>query len=109
MKTFTIALLAGAAALSAGVAKASDIYVSEGYASPPVQQVRMVCDEYGNCYQSRGGARVVVRDSYNYYEPRDRYNPPRVYRERGWDEPRAGVGIRAPGVSVGIGVGGDRW
>jgi hypothetical protein len=107
MKTFAIALLAGAVALSAGSAKASDIYVSEGYANPDlVQQVRLVCDEYGNCYRSRGGARVVVRDSYNYYGPRDRYN--RTYRS--WDDsPRAGVGIRAPGVSVGVGVGGDRW
>jgi hypothetical protein len=107
MKTFAIALLAGAAALSAGSAKASDIFVSEGYANPDlVQQVRMVCDEYGNCYRSRGGARVVVRDSYN-YAPRERYYERRSYR--GYDEPRAGVGIRAPGVSVGVGVGSDRW
>ena len=109
MKTFAIALLAGAAALSAGSAKASDIFVSEGYANPElVQQVRLVCDEYGNCYRSRGGARVVVRDSYN-YAPRERYYEQRSYY-RGYDDgPRAGVGIRAPGVSVGVGVGGDRW
>ncbi|MCP4621376.1 MAG: hypothetical protein GY844_33660 [Bradyrhizobium sp.] len=107
MKTLAIALLAGAAALSAGSAKASDIYVSEGYANPElVQQVRLICDEYGNCYRSRGGARVVVRDSYN-YAPRERYYERRTYRD--YDEPRAGVGIRAPGVSVGVGVGSDRW
>ena len=107
MKTLAIALLAGAAALSTGSAKASDIYVSEGYANPDlVQQVRLVCDKYGNCYRSRGGARVVVRDSYN-YAPRERYYERRTYRD--YDEPRAGVGIRAPGVSVGVGVGGDRW
>src|SRR5206468_6580292 len=48
MKTLAIALLAGAAALSVGSARASDIYVSEEYASPDlVQQVRTVCDEYG--------------------------------------------------------------
>ena len=109
MKTLAIALLAGAAALSAGAAKASDIIVSEGYANPElVQQVRMVCDEYGNCYRSRGGAQVIVRDSYNSYQPRERYYDRRAYR--GYDDgPRAGVGIRAPGVSVGVGVGGDRW
>jgi hypothetical protein len=107
MKTFAIALLAGAAALSVGSAMASDIYVSEGYANPDlVQQVRLICDEYGNCYRSRGGARVVVRDSYNYV-PRERYYARRTYR--GYDEPRAGIGIRAPGVSVGVGVGSDRW
>jgi hypothetical protein len=109
MKTLAIALLAGVAALSAGSAKASDIYMSEEYANTDlVQQVRLVCDEYGNCYRTRGGARVVVRDSYNYY-PRDRYYERRSYY-RGYDDgPRAGVGIRAPGVSVGVGVGSDRW
>ena len=107
MKTLAIALLAGAAALSVGSARASDIYVSDGYANPDlVQQVRLVCDQDGNCYRSRGGARVIVRDSYNYY-PRDRYYERRVYRNH--DQPRAGVGIRAPGVSVGVGVGSDRW
>ena len=110
MKTLAIALLAGTAALSVGSARASDIYVSSEYASPDlVQQVRTVCDEYGNCYRTRGGARVVVRDSYN-YAPRERYYDRRVYRDRDWDDgPRAGVGIRTPGVSVGVGVGGDRW
>jgi hypothetical protein len=109
MKRLAIALLAGAAALSVGSARASDIYVSSEYANPDlVQQVRLVCDEYGNCYRTRGGARVVVGDSYNYYAPRERYYDRRAYR--GWDDgPRAGVGIRAPGVSVGVGVGGDRW
>ena len=111
MKTLAIALLAGAAALSVGSARASDIYVSSEYANPDlVQQVRLVCDEYGKCYRTRGGARVVVRDSYNYYAPRERYYDRRVYRDRDWDDgPRAGVGIRTPGVSVGVGVGGDRW
>ena len=108
MKTLAIALLAGAAALSAGSARASDIYVSDGYANPDlVQQVRLVCDQDGNCYRSRAGARVIVRDSYN-YAPRERYYERRTYRDYD-DGPRAGVGIRAPGVSVGVGVGSDRW
>ncbi len=109
MRNLAIALLAGTAALSVGSARASDVYVSEGYASPDlVQQVRMVCDDAGNCYRTRGGARVVVRDSYNYYEPRERYYERRTYRHYD-DGPRAGIGIRTPGVSVGVGVGGDRW
>jgi hypothetical protein len=108
MKTLAIALLAGAAALSVGSARASDVYVSDGYANPDlVQQVRLVCDEYGNCYRTRGGARVIVRDSYN-YAPRERYYERRTYRDYD-DGPRAGVGIRTPGVSVGVGVGSDRW
>jgi hypothetical protein len=107
MKTFTIALLAGVGAFAAASgAKASDIYTSSEYTNPDlVQQVRLVCDDSGRCYRTRGGARVIVRDSYNTM-PRERYYERRSYRD--WDDgPRAGVGIRAPGVS--IGVGGDRW
>lgn len=106
MKTVAIALLAGVGALSAGsAAKATDIYTTSEYTNPDlVQQVRMVCDEDGRCYRTRGGSRVIVRDSYN-YAPRERYIERRHYRD--WDEPRAGIGFRAPGVSVGIGD--DRW
>jgi hypothetical protein len=106
MRALAIALLAGAASLSVGSARATDIYTSSEYASPDlVQQIRLVCDDAGNCYRTHGGSRVIVRDSYNYM-PRERYIERREYRD--WDSPRAGVGIRAPGVSVGVGVG-DRW
>jgi hypothetical protein len=109
MKAFAIALLAGAAALSAGSARASDIYTTSEYTNPDlVQQVRLVCDDAGNCYRSRGGSRVIIRDSYNSYQPRERYIERRSYRDYD-DGPRAGVGFRSPGVSVGVGVGGDRW
>ncbi|MCJ9703040.1 MULTISPECIES: hypothetical protein [unclassified Bradyrhizobium] len=110
MKTFTIALLAGVGALAAASsAKASDIYTSSEYTNPDlVQQVRLVCDDAGRCYRTHGGSRVIVRDSYNSM-PRERYYERRSYH-RDWDDgPRAGVGIRAPGVSVGVGVGDDRW
>jgi hypothetical protein len=111
MKAFAIALLAGVGALSVGSAKASDIYTTSEYTNPDlVQQVRLVCDDAGNCYRSRGGTRVIVRDSYNSYQPRERYIERRTYRDRDWDDgPRAGVGFRSPGVSVGVGVGNDRW
>jgi hypothetical protein len=108
MRTLKIALLAGVGALAAaGGAKAADFYTTGGYTSPDlIQQVRLVCDGDGNCYRTHGGARVIVRDSYAAM-PRERYNE-RRYRD--WDDgPRAGVGIRAPGVSVGVGVGPDRW
>ncbi|HXH42578.1 MAG TPA: hypothetical protein VNK51_01875 [Bradyrhizobium sp.] len=108
MRTLTIALLAGVGALAAASgAKASDIYQSSEYTNADlVQQVRLVCDDSGRCYRTRSGSRVVVRDSYNSM-PRDRYYERRTYRHYD-DGPRAGVGIRAPGVSVGVGVG-DRW
>lgn len=108
MKILAIALLAGAGALSTASANASDISMSDENAADLVQQVKMVCDEQGNCYRTRRGARVVVRDSYNYYQPRERYYERRTYRH--YDHgPGAGVGIHAPGVSVGVGVGTDRW
>ena len=109
MRKLAITLLAGAGALCAGgAANATDIYSSSEYSnSDLVQQVRMVCDEDGRCYRSRGGSRVIVRDSYN-YAPRERYIERRGYRD--WDDgPRAGIGFRAPGVSVGVGVDNDRW
>ena len=69
MRTFAIALLAGAGALSVcSAAKASDIYTSSEYTNPDlVQQVRMVCDEDGRCYRTHGGSRVIVRDSTTMY------------------------------------------
>src|SRR6266850_7919240 len=92
MRKLAIALLAGAGALCAGsAANATDIYSSSEYSnSDLVQQVRLVCDEDGRCYRTRGGSRVIVRDSYA-YAPRERYIEQRRYRD--WDEPRAGVGI----------------
>jgi hypothetical protein len=106
MRKIAIGLLAGAGALLTGSANASDIYTSSEYTNPDlIQQVRMVCDDSGRCYRSRE-SRVIVRDSYN-YAPRERYIERRHYRD--YDEPRAGVGIRAPGVSVGVGVDSDRW
>lgn len=108
MRTFTIALLAGVGALAAASgAKAADLYTTSEYTSPDlIQEVRLVCDDVGNCYRTHRGARVIVRDSYAAM-PRDRYYERRTYRD--WDEgPRAGFGVRAPGVSVGVGVG-DGW
>lgn len=108
MRTFVTALLAGVGALAAaGTAKAADFYATSEYANPDlVQQVRLVCDDSGRCYRTHRGARVIVRDSYDYV-PRTRYYERRTYRD--WDEPRAGVGFHAPGVSVGVGVDHDRW
>ena len=106
-----VTVLAGAGALFAGsAASAMDNYTSSEYASPRlplVQSVRMICNDDGRCYRTRGGSRVTIQDSYD-YAPRDRYIEPRTYRD--WDDgPRAGVGFRAPGVSIGVGGGDDPW
>ena len=110
MRTFAIALLAGVGALSVGsAARASDIYTTSEYSNPDlVQNVRMVCDDSGRCYRTGRqprDCREGYRDSYNSYEPRARYER-RTYRN--YDDGPS-VGIRAPGVSVGVGVGNDRW
>ena len=105
MKKIAITLFAGTAALFAGSASAADFYTSSEYVGsdvPLVQPVRMICNEDGRCYRTRGDRRVY-EDSYGYV-PRERYIE-RRYRD--YDEgPRAGFGFSAPGVSVGIG---ERW
>jgi hypothetical protein len=108
MRKIAIGLLAGAGALLTSSANATDVYSGNEYTnSDLIQQVRMVCDDDGRCYRTRSRSRVIVRDSYA-YAPRERYIERRRYRD--WDDgPRAGVGIRAPGVSVGVGVDNDRW
>jgi len=62
-----------------------------------VQDVRLVCDSRGRCYETRGSNRA------RYYAPRDR----RYYgQRRGYDD-RRGYGYqRAPGIGVGVGPGG---
>jgi hypothetical protein len=98
MKLLAVALLTGAAALSAGSARATDLFASGGYTNPDaMQQVRLVCDEDGRCYRTRGHV-------YSYdYGPR--YRDDRRYYHRYYDEPRPGIGIYGPGgVGVGIGV-----
>jgi hypothetical protein len=113
MKTFAIALLAGVAAVAAGSAKASDIVTTTEYANPDlVQQVRLVCDDAGRCYRTRGGRRVVVEEygnSYN-YAPRERYIERRGYYNDGYyhSGPSVGIGVGPGGVGVGVGVG-PRW
>jgi hypothetical protein len=101
MKKFAISLAAGASAQFATSAFAAPL--SNGMTTLPdsnVEQVRMVCNENGRCWRERGQRRVIIRDSYG-YAPRERYIERRGYEDRG------GIGIRAPGVSVGIGT--NRW
>ena len=62
----------------------------------------MVCNESGRCWRERGERRVIIhehRDSYGYAPRRERYIERRGYEEG------SGIGIHAPGVSVGIGTG----
>ena len=113
MKTFLIAVAVGTTALVTSQARAADTLrtTTEFYAdeAPVVENVRMVCNEFGRCWNEPRRRTVIIDDSYN--APRERYIERRYYNDRRYydDRPAAGVGIHAPGVSVGVGVGGDRW
>ena len=106
------ALLAGAGVLFANGAMAANVFTNDatylGMNQPNVEQVRLVCDDSGRCYRSRGSRRVVIQqsygDSYN-NAPREQYIERRGYYYD--DQPRPGIGFSAPGVSIGIGNG--RW
>ena len=104
MKTLAIYLAAGASALLVTAASAAPLAPIAAVADSNIQNVRMVCNESGQCWRQRGERRVIIReqgDSYGYAPRRERYIERRGYEERG------GIGIRAPGVSVGIGT--DRY
>jgi hypothetical protein len=102
MKNLAIYLAAGASALLVTAASAAPLSPNVSVAPESnIQNVRMVCNEAGQCWRERGERRVIIRepsDSYGYAPRRERYIERRGYEERG------GIGIRAPGVSVGIGT-----
>jgi len=105
MKNLAIYLAAGASALLVTAASAAPLSPNAAVAPDSnIQNVRMVCNEDGQCWRQRGERRVIIRehrDSYGYAPRRERY-----IERRGYDE-GPGIGIRAPGVSVGIGT--DRY
>jgi hypothetical protein len=102
MKKIAICFALGASALFATAAAAAPLSVNRSIApDSDVQNVRTVCDEYGRCWRQRGERRVIVRESYGYAAPRERY-----YERRGYGD-GGGIGFSAPGVSVGIGT--DRY
>jgi hypothetical protein len=110
MKKIAIILLAGSGALLAHSAMAADISrmgpSSIGISEPGIEQVRLVCDEFGRCYRTRPRPVIIDRDVYD-YGPRERYIERRYYD----DGPRVGVygaaRFGAPGISIGVDDG--RW
>lgn len=100
MNKIAISLALGASALFVTAATAEPLAINR-LAAPDgnVQNVRIVCDEYGRCWRQRSERRVILRESYGNDVPPERYVQRRGYEERG------GIGISAPGVSVGIGTG----
>jgi hypothetical protein len=98
MNKTAISFAVGASALFATAATAAPLVANQSVSPDSnIQNVRMVCTEDGRCWRERRDRRVIIRDSYGYDAPRERYIERRGYEDRG------GIGFSAPGVSVGIG------
>ena len=107
MKKLILPLAIGAGAVALFASAASAAPLSNGLSVMPdngIENVRMVCDEFGRCYRTRGGSRVYG-DSYGYYAPRERYIERRGYYD---DGPSVGIGVGPGGVGFGVGIG-PRW
>jgi hypothetical protein len=110
MNKTIISLALGVGALFATAASAAPL--ARGLAVIPdngIENVRMVCNEYGRCWRERGQRRVIVEDSYN-YAPRERYIERRGYNDGGYynNGPSVGIGVGPGGVGIGFGAG-PRW
>lgn len=112
MKNVIFSLALGAGALMASGAIAAPLAVQPSLATEnAVEQVRLVCDDSGRCYRTRGGRRVIVERSYgnSYNYDRRGYRERRHYGGGGYNQgPSVGIGVGPGGVGVGVGVG-PRW
>ena len=107
MKNMVISLALGAGAIFAS-ASANAAPLTKGLAMLPntsIENVRLVCDQYGQCYRTRGGRRVIYGGGYGGgYAPGYYGGGPGYYG--GGYGPSVGVGIGPVGVGVGVG---PRW
>ncbi len=114
MKSLFVSLAVGAGALLLSGANAAPLSISPS-ALPDniIENVRLVCDDFGRCYRTREGRRVVIQqdygDAYNYV-PRERYIERRGYYDGGYYDngPSVGIGVGPGGVGFGFGAG-PRW
>jgi hypothetical protein len=114
MKNMVISLAIGAGAIFASSA-ANAAPITTGVAMLPndnIENVRLVCDQFGRCYRTRGGRRGIVYGNGYGYAPGyyGGYAPgyyggyaPGYYGGYG---PGVGIGIGPFGVGVGVG---PRW
>jgi hypothetical protein len=96
MRKLMVTCLAGAGVLMVSSAYAAD-EIRAGEISPLLHQARVVCNDAGQCWYTRGDRRVIIGD--DYYGPRRYYDYDRDYY-RG-----PGIGIYGPGFSFGVGRG----
>ena len=105
MNKIAISLAIGASALFVTAAAAAPLTITRSVApDSDIQNVAVVCDQSGRCWRQRSERRVILRESYGYAAPRERYIERQGYERQGYGE-RNGVTLNAPGVSVGIGTG----
>ncbi len=95
MRNLMLTFLAGAGALVASSAYAAD-EIQVGESSPLLHQARVVCNDAGQCWHTRGDRRVIIGE--DYYGPRRHYYD---YDRGYYREP--GIGVYGPGFSFGIG------
>jgi hypothetical protein len=109
MKKVLISLAIGVGALLSSGANAAPLSIAPSVLPDNgVQNVRLVCDNYGRCYRTGGGRRVVIQREYDDgYAPRERYIERRGYYDGGYynNGPSVGIGVGPGGVGVGFGVG----
>lgn len=97
MKLFLSALAAGGVlALTAGSSSAMPMNSLTGVAASDLQDVRLVCDRHGRCYQTRPRYR-------SYSAPRAYYAPAPAY---GYGYGGPGYGYGGPGYGYGRPYGG---
>ena len=107
MKAITLSLLAATAIGAVSIGSASAMPFSSGPAAlgeSLVQDVRVVCDRFGRCYNTN---RRAYRSSRSYYAPRYNsgyyYSEPRYHAAPSYgyyDGPRVGIGIGPFGFGV---------
>jgi hypothetical protein len=98
MRWIAIGLLAGAGLLVGSSAFAADVIVTNE-AAPLLQQARVVCDAYGQCWRT-APQRVIIDNGYGYG-----YYPRRYYDDRYNYDDTPAVGVYGPGVRFGFGFG----
>ena len=99
----TLLSIAGAAMLLASAASAAPLSPAAvgTSAASNIDEVRLVCNEYGRCWRSRGPRYVYRGYDDGYYAPRRSY---------GYGAgPDYGGGYYGGGPSIGFSFGGGRW
>ena len=107
MRVLSLTLIAASAIGAISIGSASAMPFGSGLAAPSdslIQNVRVVCDQFGRCYETRRNR------AERYYAPRA-YDRPAYYNggyhgghDYGYyNGPRVGIGVGPVGIGVGIG------